>query len=113
MLLGDQGADVIKVESPQGDQIRYSTSARGGISAAFISTNRNKRSVVLDMKKPAAIAVFRRLVKSCDVVVQNFRPGVVDRLGLGYADLRNVREDLVLVSVSGFGSDGPYSKQRV
>jgi crotonobetainyl-CoA:carnitine CoA-transferase CaiB-like acyl-CoA transferase len=113
MLLGDQGADVIKVESPQGDQIRYSTSARGGISAAFISTNRNKRSVVLDMKKPAAIAAFRRLVKSCDVVVQNFRPGVVDRLGLGYDDLKKVRGDLIFVSVSGFGSDGPYSKQRV
>lgn len=113
MLLGDQGADVIKVESPQGDQIRYSTSARGGISAAFISTNRNKRSVVLDMKKPAAIAAFRRLVKSCDVVVQNFRPGVVDRLGLGYDDLKKVRGDLLFVSVSGFGSDGPYSKQRV
>jgi crotonobetainyl-CoA:carnitine CoA-transferase CaiB-like acyl-CoA transferase len=113
MLLGDQGADVIKVESPEGDQIRYSTSARGGISAAFISTNRNKRSVVLDMKKPAAIAAFRRLVKSCDVVVQNFRPGVVDRLGLGYDDLKKVRGDLIFVSVSGFGSDGPYSKQRV
>lgn len=113
MLLGDQGADVIKVESPQGDQIRYSTSARGGISAAFLSTNRNKRSVVLDLKKPAAIAAFRRLVKSCDVVVQNFRPGVVDRLGLGYDDLRKVRDDLIFVSVSGFGSDGPYSKQRV
>jgi len=113
MLLGDQGADVIKVESPQGDQIRYSTSSRGGISAAFLSTNRNKRSVVLDMKKPAAVATFRRLVKSCDVVVQNFRPGVVERLGLGYDDLRKVREDLIFVSVSGFGSDGPYSKQRV
>ncbi|MGA6971855.1 MAG: CoA transferase [Candidatus Binatus sp.] len=113
MLLGDQGADVIKVESPQGDQIRYSTSARGGISAAFISTNRNKRSVVLDTKKPEAIAAFRRLVKTCDVVVQNFRPGVVDRLGLGYEDLRKVREDLIYVSISGFGSDGPYSKQRV
>jgi crotonobetainyl-CoA:carnitine CoA-transferase CaiB-like acyl-CoA transferase len=113
MLLGDQGADVIKVESPQGDQIRYSTSARGGISAAFISTNRNKRSVVLDTKKPAAIAAFRRLVKSCDVFVQNFRPGVVDRLGLGYEDLRKVREELIYVSISGFGSDGPYSKQRV
>ena len=113
MLLGDQGADVIKVESPQGDQIRYSTSARGGISAAFISTNRNKRSVVLDTKKPEAVAAFRRLVKTCDVVVQNFRPGVVDRLGLGYEDLRKVREDLIYVSISGFGSDGPYSKQRV
>jgi len=113
MLLGDQGADVIKVESPQGDQIRYSTSARGGISAAFMSTNRNKRSVVLDMKKPEAVATFRRLAKSCDVVVQNFRPGVVDRLGLGYDDLRKVREDLIFVSVSGFGSNGPYSKQRV
>jgi crotonobetainyl-CoA:carnitine CoA-transferase CaiB-like acyl-CoA transferase len=101
------------VESPQGDQIRYSTSARGGISAAFISTNRNKRSVVLDTKKPEAVAAFRRLVKTCDVVVQNFRPGVVDRLGLGYEDLRKVREDLIYVSISGFGSDGPYSKQRV
>ena len=65
------------------------------------------------MKKPAAITAFRRLVKSCDVVVQNFRPGVVDRLGLGYDDLKKVRGDLIFVSVSGFGSDGPYSKQRV
>ncbi len=113
MLLGDQGAEVIKVEPPTGDQMRYQASARGGVSAIFISVNRNKRSIVLDLRKPAAIEVFRQLVKSCDVVVQNFRPGVVERLGLGYEDLRKLREDLIFVSISGFGNEGPYSQQRV
>jgi len=113
MLLGDQGADVIKVEPPAGDQMRYQASARGGVSAIFLSVNRNKRSVVLDLRQPAAIEVFYRLAQSSDVVVQNFRPGVVERLRLGYADLRKLRDDLIYVSVSGFGNQGPYANQRV
>jgi crotonobetainyl-CoA:carnitine CoA-transferase CaiB-like acyl-CoA transferase len=113
MLLGDQGAEVIKVEPPTGDQMRYQASMRGGVSAIFLSVNRNKRSIVLDLRKPGAIEVFHRLARSSDVVVQNFRPGVVDRLHLGYEDLRKLREDLIYVSISGFGSVGPYASQRV
>lgn len=113
MLLADQGADVIKIEPPAGDQMRYQASARGGVSAIFISVNRNKRSVVLDLKKTGAIDVFYRIARTCDVIVQNFRPGVVEQLKLGYEDIRELREDIIYVSVSGFGRHGPYAQQRV
>jgi len=113
MLLADQGADVIKIEPPAGDQMRYQASARGGVSAIFISVNRNKRSVVLDIKKPGAIDAFNRIARTCDVVLQNFRPGVVENLKLGYEDIRKLRDDIIYVSISGFGNHGPYSKQRV
>ena len=113
MLLGDQGAEIIKIEPPAGDQMRYQGSMRGGLSAIFISANRNKQSVVLDVKKPAAIETFRRLAATCDVVLQNFRPGVVERLGLAYEDIKRVRQDIIYVSITGFGDSGPYANQRV
>ncbi len=113
-LLGDQGADVIKIEAPGvGDLMRLLGRPRKGITASFATTNRNKRSVVLDLKDSADHDAFRKLIETADVVVQNFRPGVVDRMGIGEADLRKLKADLIYVSISGFGEVGPYAEKRV
>jgi crotonobetainyl-CoA:carnitine CoA-transferase CaiB-like acyl-CoA transferase len=114
MLLGDQGADVIKVEAPgSGDLVRRLGRARDGISATFATTNRNKRSIVLDLKDGAGREAFDALVATADVFVQNFRPGVAERMGIGEARLRALRPDLVYVSICGFGETGPYASKRV
>ncbi|MFA7586194.1 MAG: CoA transferase, partial [Novosphingobium sp.] len=116
MTLGDQGASVIKIEAPGGDSTRHATAHRTGMTgyaASFIVANRNKRSIALDMKKPAAVEVAKTIIAKADVFVENFRPGVVDRLGLGYDAIRAIRPDIIYVSVSGFGDHGPYSGQRV
>lgn len=115
MILAEQGADVVKVELPDGvgDRMRFLGTRRGDMSAVYHAVNRGKRSVVLDSKHPDGLAVLRRLVASADVFVQNFRPGVAERLGLGHDDLRAVHPDLVYVSVSGFGTTGPRSGEKV
>ncbi len=114
MMLADQGADVIKVENPKGgDFTRAAANRRGGFSATFVNNNRNKRSIALDLKTKAGIETVKRLVKDADVLVQNFRPGVTDRMGLGEAALREINPRLVYVSISGFGPDGPYAKKPV
>jgi len=113
MILADQGADVIKVESPHGDNTRHTATRRGGFSASFLNNNRNKRSVVLDLKKDGARAALMRLIAGADVVMQNFRPGVVDRLGIGYEAARSVRSDLIYASITGFGDSGPYAHKPV
>ncbi|HPG27969.1 MAG TPA: CoA transferase [Myxococcota bacterium] len=113
-LLADQGADVIKVESPGvGDLVRRLGVSKEGITATFATTNRNKRSIVLDLKQAQDREAFERLVATADVVVQNFRPGVAERMGIGEPDLRRLRPDLVYVSISGFGETGPYAHKRV
>ena len=113
-VLGDQGADVIKVEAPGvGDLVRRLGAPRDGITATFATTNRNKRSIVLDLKDDDDREAFFELVKTADLVVQNFRPGVVDRMGIGYHALRALKPDLVYVSISGFGERGPYAGKRV
>jgi crotonobetainyl-CoA:carnitine CoA-transferase CaiB-like acyl-CoA transferase len=113
-LLGDQGADVIKVESPGvGDLMRLLGAPRDGITASFATTNRNKRSIVLDLKAEDGRAAFERLVETADVVVQNFRPGVVERMGIDEISLRRLKPDLIYVSISGFGETGPYAGKRV
>jgi crotonobetainyl-CoA:carnitine CoA-transferase CaiB-like acyl-CoA transferase len=114
-LLGDQGADVIKVEAPGvGDLVRRLGVPRDGITATFATTNRNKRSIVLDLKNaPDDRAAFFALVETADVVVQNFRPGVVDRMGIGFEQLRAIKPELIYVSISGFGESGPYAAKRV
>jgi crotonobetainyl-CoA:carnitine CoA-transferase CaiB-like acyl-CoA transferase len=116
MTLADQGASVIKIEAPGGDATRHATAHREGVkgfSASFVVANRNKRSIAIDMKKPGAIEAAMAIIARADVFVQNFRPGVVDRLGVGYEAVRQVKPDIIFVSVSGFGKSGPYSGQRV
>lgn len=114
MILADQGADVIKVESPGiGDFMRYLGSSKNGMTGIFLNNNRGKRSLVVDLKRPEGVDVLKKLVATSDVVIQNFRPGAVDRLGIGYDDLRAVNPDLIYVSISGYGPDGPASGHRV
>ena len=112
MILGDQGADVIKVEPPDaGDLTRAFSST--GISPTFSMINRNKRSVALDLKCERGVGLLKQLVAESDVFVQNFRPGTVERLGIDEPALRQVKPDLIYVSISGFGEVGPYTHKRV
>jgi crotonobetainyl-CoA:carnitine CoA-transferase CaiB-like acyl-CoA transferase len=114
MILGDQGADVIKVENPDGgDHTRAANNRRNGFSASFLNNNRNKRSVALDLKNPAALEALLRLTATADVFIQNFRPGVVERMGLGEDAIRAVAPKIVYVSISGFGETGPYAQKPV
>ena len=113
-ILADQGADVIKVEPPHvGDMVRTVGYRRGTVSTLFASINRNKRSIVIDLKNPAGVELLLELVGTADAFVQNFRPDAVERLGLGYDDVRRVKDDIVYVSISGFGDRGPYAEKRV
>jgi len=109
MLLGDLGADVIKIERPgTGDDTRaWGPPFIDGVSAYYLSVNRNKRSITLDLKHPAGQEVFWRLVDQADVVVENFSPGTVDRLGIGYQAVRGRRPQIIYCSISGFGQTGP------
>ncbi len=114
MILADQGADVIKVENPDGgDHTRASNNRRNGFSASFLNNNRNKRSLTLDLKDPKAKEALLRLIATADVFVQNFRPGVADRMGFGEDALRAVKPDLIYVSISGFGEKGPFAGKPV
>ena len=113
-ILGDQGADVIKVEVPgKGDHVRSLPNRSGDMSAMFVNVNRSKRSLTLNLKSAEGVEVLKRLTGTADVVVQNFRPGVVERLGIGYEDLSAVNPRLVYLSMSGFGERGPDANQRV
>ena len=114
MILADQGADVIKVEPPgRGDFTRAAGNRQGGMSASFLNNNRNKRSITVDLRHPDGVAVVKRLAASCDVLVQNFRPGVVERLGVGEDAIRAVAPDIIYVSISGFGENGPWAHKPV
>lgn len=108
MLLGDLGADVIKIEPPRGDHSRqWGPPFISGESSYFLSVNRNKRSVVLDLKTPAALEVAKQLAMVSDVVVENFKPGTMARLGLDAKTLRGIKAELVYASISGFGQNQP------
>jgi crotonobetainyl-CoA:carnitine CoA-transferase CaiB-like acyl-CoA transferase len=114
MLLGDQGADVVKVEVPGvGDHVRSLGNQRAGMSAMFLNINRNKRSVTLDLKTAPGVSLLKRLAATADAFVQNFRPGVADRLGIGEPEIRQVKPDIVYVSISGFGEQGPWAAKPV
>ena len=113
VLLADQGADVIKVEPPQGDIIRRMGMGTTVLSPAFVTANRGKRSVCIDLKQDQGVDLVRKLVADADVFIQNFRPGVIERMGLGYDVLKEVNDGLIYVSVSGFGEKGPYAHKRV
>ena len=113
MLLADLGASVIKVEKPDGgdDTRRMGPPLADGWTAGFLALNRNKRSLALNLRAARGQAVFRRLLAATDVVVENFRPGVMERLGLGYAELSQLKPSLVYCSISGFGATGPYAQR--
>jgi len=106
-LLADLGAEVIKIEAPEGDMMRTRPPLRHGASTSFGQLNAGKKSVVLDLKSPGGVAAARRLVATADVVVENFRPGVMQRFGLDYAALKEVKPDLVYCAISGYGQTGP------
>ena len=109
--LGDLGADVVKVEPIAGEWQRHNAAggARGNkINVSFLSLNRNKRSLAVDLKNPEGKAVLIELVKTADVFLQNYRPGVAKRLGVDYETLSQINPRLVYVSMSGYGEDGPY-----
>ena len=113
-ILGDQGADVIKVEPPgRGDHTRSLGNRRGGLSSMFLNINRNKRSITLDLKQPEGRDLLLRIAQTADVFVQNFRPGVVERLGVGYDDVAKVNPQIVYLSLSGFGEKGPWTHKPV
>jgi crotonobetainyl-CoA:carnitine CoA-transferase CaiB-like acyl-CoA transferase len=114
LMLADMGADVIKVEkNPGGDDTRRMIPPRVGSEAAsFLMMNRNKRGIVVDLKKPGGAKVLRRLAEKADVLVENFGPGVMERLGFGYEDLKKTNPGLIYCSLSGFGRTGPYKDRR-
>jgi crotonobetainyl-CoA:carnitine CoA-transferase CaiB-like acyl-CoA transferase len=113
MILADQGADVIKVEPPGiGDLVRAMGGRKSGLSPTFAVANRNKRSIVIDLKQPRGLEILKRLIPKADVVVQNFRPGAAERMGVGYDALREIKPDLIYASISGFGETGPYVHKR-
>lgn len=109
MMLGDFGADIIKIEEPGvGDPMRHSRAGVNQPDAFFQVTNRNKRSITINLKQPAGRDIFLKLVEKADVVVEGFRPGVMDRLGIGYETLKAINPCVVFCSISGYGQDGPY-----
>ena len=113
-ILGDQGAEVIKIEAPGGgDGLRGIGPSRGGLSALFCSLNRNKRGLVLDLRDPRGVKILDRLVERADVFIQNFRPGAVDRMGIGPTRYCGLHPKLIYVSVSGFGEVGPMAGRAV
>lgn len=114
MLLADQGADVIKIENPNGgDHTRAVATRRSGFSASFLNNNRNKRSVAINLKDPRGIDILKQLVVGADVMIQNFRPGVAERMGIGEEVIRAIQANIIYVSICGFGDQGPYANKPV
>ena len=109
-LLADMGADVIKIESPdKGDMSRDSLPKQDGISTYFITFNRSKRGLTLDLKSEQGKHILRRLIQRSDVLIENFRPGVMERLGFSYEEAAKINPRLIYASISGFGQQGPYA----
>ncbi|MDP6977915.1 MAG: CoA transferase [Myxococcota bacterium] len=113
MVLADQGADVIKVEPPgHGEESRQLANYRAGMAALFANCNHGKRSIGIDLKHEQGLELFYQLVRTADVVVQNWRPGAAERLGVGEQDLREINPDIIYASISGYGESGPYADRR-
>ena len=112
-MLADQGAEVIKVESPSGDPVRGMGPAKGDLSAMFIAVNRGKQGLSIDIKSPGGREILERLIATADVMIDNFRPGTMERLGFGYDHCRAINPKLIYASITGFGTDGPYANIRV
>ncbi|MEY2969308.1 MAG: hypothetical protein RIQ64_1935 [Actinomycetota bacterium] len=114
MMLADYGADVIKIESPgQGDLMRYLGTQKNGLTGLFHLNNRGKRSINLNVKSKEGLEILTKLIAQADVFVQNYRPGAMERLGLGYDDVKKFNPGIIYVSISGYGPDGPNSHRRV
>lgn len=113
MMLADQGAEVIKVEPTTGEQMRHIGPTVNKVTAAFFSCNRGKRSIAVDLKSDDGKKILFDLVKDTDVLMQNFRPGAMDRMGFGEPVMRELNKKLIYVSINGFGEEGPYSHKRV
>jgi crotonobetainyl-CoA:carnitine CoA-transferase CaiB-like acyl-CoA transferase len=109
MNLADMGADVIKVEPPTGEDMRRGSASLNGHSGTFLTINRGKRGITVDLKQPAGVEIIHRLVRTADVFVQNYRPGAAKRLGVDYETLAPINPRLIYCSISGFGSTGPYA----
>lgn len=112
-ILADQGAEVVKVEGPAGDPVRSFGPAKGPMSATCIAVNRGKRGLGLDLKHPGAAPVLEALIAGADVLIENFRPGTMERLGFGYDRCAAINPRLIFASINGFGADGPYANIRV
>lgn len=112
LMLADMGADLVKVEKPAGDDTRRMIPpAINGESAAYLMMNRNKRGIALDLKSERGLEVLRRLLRNADVVIENYRKGTMEKLGLGYEELRKTNPGLIYVTISGFGQTGPYAER--
>ena len=112
MMLGDMGAEVIKIESPRGEDFRQfppADPALAGEGSPFLWTNRNKKSLVINLKSPAGLEIIHELVKSVDVVAENFSTGVMERLGIGYDDLKRINKDIIFCSISAYGRTGKFA----
>jgi len=113
MMLGDQGADVIKIEPLSGELMRSVGTPNNGMTTSFLCSNRSKRSLTINLKDIEGIKIIKKLIKNADVIVQNFRPGTMKRMGLSYEEVKKINSNIIYTSISGFGDKGPYSKQRV
>src|SRR5204863_6537393 len=111
MLLADMGADVVKIEPPGGEHTRREHEIAPGVSASFLAVNRNKRSLVLDLKRDEGVAILKKLAATADILVENYRPGVAERLGVDYETLKAINPRLIYCSISGFGQTGPYASR--
>tara|TARA_B110000263_G_scaffold97333_1_gene85043 strand:+ start:315 stop:1499 length:1185 start_codon:yes stop_codon:yes gene_type:complete len=113
MILGDQGADVIKLEPIHGEQMRNLSEPHNGVGGSFYSCNRNKKSLALDLKSEQGKEILWQLIRTADVLIQNFRPGAMKRMGFSDDQIQEENPKLIYVSISGFGENGPYAHQRV
>ena len=113
MILSDQGAEVIKVEPVSGELVRHMAAPHKGLNPVFFSCNRGKRSIALDLKSNEGKEILFKLAENADVFMQNFRPGAIDRMGFGEKVIRKLNENIIYVSISGFGNVGPYANSRV
>ena len=113
MMLGDQGADVIKIEPLSGELMRSVGAPNNGMTTSFLLLHRNERSLTINLKHIEGINIIKKLLINADVIVQNFRPGTMKRMGLSYEEVKKINNNIIYTSISGFGDKGPYSKQRV
>jgi len=111
MFLADMGAEVIKIEPPWGDETRFYAPLYGGMSAVYLFFNRNKKGMTLNLKDPKGKEIFLKLLKQSDIVIENYKPGTMEKMGLGYEELKKIKPDIIYASLSGFGQTGPYTSR--